>query len=283
MDYQKRFEEIRGFLKSHTYLHELELLERFEEDLSPIYKGWSDELCTLSFDQLRAIENNYETNFIKDSGLYDFIKKAEVLSIIEKRNFESSSIDENIKRKMNQKKVHEISKIKTLLKDSAQKLIIDIGSGAGHLSSALVSDSRESICIDSNKDFQKMGEEKLKRWSPKTLQNIKFITKEIKNRNELSQYINDETLFIGLHSCGPLSSTLVELNPNHLLNFSCCYHKLENEYNLSKRAKESPLWFTNHAKTSAAKGHAFLTEDDFKNKIIVKRFRYTLHYFLKEK
>ena len=283
MDYQKRFEEIRDFLKAHTYLHELELLERFEEDLSPKYKKWSDELGSLSINEILSIENNYEFSFIKDSTLRDFIKTAKDLSKIEQKKLDSPSIDDNIKRKMNKKKVHEISKITSLLKDSTHERIIDIGSGAGHLSSALVNEHRNSICIDSNKDFQSMGEEKLKRWSPKTLESIEFINKEIQNDDQLNQYINKDTLFIGLHSCGALSSTLVQLNPDHLLNFGCCYHKLEKEYNLSAASLNSPIWFTNHAKTSAAKGHAYLSEKDFENKFIVKRFRYTLHYFLKDK
>jgi hypothetical protein len=283
MNYEKRFLEIRDFLKEHTYLHQLEMLERNEQPLSAPYKSWTQELVQLSQSELINIENTYSSQLIINTELKLFIETAKKLIDLPKKDISESKIPQNLKRKLSHKKLHEISTIKTLLKDEDIDQFIDIGSGAAHLSSCILQPHQRSICIDMNKEFQDGGKEKLTRWSPSTLEKIEFVQKEIKTAADLIPFsLNNKSMILGLHACGPLSSSLVKLSPKRLLNLGCCYHKLKDEYNLSAVSQKSPIWFTNHALTSAAKGFSFLTEKDYKQKYKVKTYRYTLHYFLKE-
>jgi hypothetical protein len=283
MNYEKRFLEIRDFLKKYSYLHELEMLQRNESPLNQPYRSWADELCTLSQAELIELENSYSTESIKNTDLKNFLSSIKNLIQLPQRKVDPVTIPKNLKRKLSLKKEHEITMIKSLLKAEDIDLFVDIGSGAGHLSSCLLDENQRSICIDMNRSFQEGGVEKLKRWSPKTLEQIQFVQLEVKNSQDLKQFnLTKNSMVLGLHACGALSSSLVKLKAHRLLNFGCCYHKLKSEYNLSSISKESPIIFTNQALTSAAKGYALLEKEDYDQKYKVKRYRYTLHFFLKE-
>ena len=282
MNYEKRFLEIRDFLKEHQYLHELEMLERYESPLIWPYNEWSDELNSLTTQEILEIENTNNPDLVKNSDLRNFIIKINKLIELPAKKIKELHFSEDLKRKMNKKKVHEIGLINSLLKNEKVSGFIDIGSGAGHLSSVLVNDSRTSICIDLNSEFQKMGLEKLKRWSPATVDKIRFIQFNIKSPKDLEQFGSPNDMTLGLHSCGPLSTQIVKLRSRRMLNFACCYHKLHDEYNISMLASSNPIWFTKHALTSAAKGFAIQSSDEFDQKLRVKKFRYTLHFFLKK-
>lgn len=287
MNYEKRFLEIKEFLKEHEYLHELEMLERCEAPLKEPYSSWVEELAQLSLEELIDLEINKNTEKIKNPEFKSFINQVNTLIKIPQLKLKQTKIDPFLKRKMNAKKVYEIQTLKTLI-DPIEKIttFIDIGSGAGHLSSALIVDQprKKSFCIDLNSEFQSMGKEKLKRWTPDVLTRLQFIKMEISEETKYPfSYHQKNTLIIGLHSCGPLSTYLIKQIPQNILNFGCCYHKLKDEYNLSINACVDPLWFTNHALTSASKTHFKIDQEDYLKKLAVKRYRYTLHYILKEK
>lgn len=295
MDLEKRFCEIRDFLSEFQYLHELEVMERYPYPLKDPYQKWSEVLLQLSDVDIIALECFGDTSSIQKisksdatKGLTEYFKKAWKLSSIPKLELSCEKIPQHLSRKMSQKKVHEVSSIHALLSDKQFSQIIDVGSGAGHLSSILVHDRElKSFCVDMNKEFQEQGVKKLRRWNPELLDKIEFIHFELKKQKLLPfAYKADETLVIGLHSCGPLSTYLVENQAQNfgqkLLNFGCCYHKLTNEYNLSQLAKKSPLTFTNHALTMAAKCHRIFGIEDFNKRNRVKRFRYAFHFYCQE-
>ena len=246
MDLEKRFCEIRDFLSEFQYLHELEVMERYPYPLKDPYQKWSEVLLQLSDVDIIALECFGDTSSIQKisksdatKGLTEYFKKAWKLSSIPKLEQSCEKIPQHLSRKMSQKKVHEVSSIHALLSDKQFSQIIDVGSGAGHLSSILVHDRElKSFCVDMNKEFQEQGVKKLKRWNPELLDKIEFIHFELKKQKLLPfAYKADETLVIGLHSCGPLSTYLVENQAQNfgqkLLNFGCCYHKLTNEYKVT--------------------------------------------------
>ena len=282
MNYEKRFLEIRDFLSNHQYIHELEMLERFEDKISEPYSSWIHQLSKLSQQELLKIENEYNSDLIEDPSLKKFIKTAHDLIQVPHKAVEAEIINKNLQRKMTAKKVYEVALIAGLLKSQEHTHFIDVGSGAGHLSSVLVNNKRSSVCIDQNANFQKMGKDKLKRWSPETLEKIVFSNRKILSHKDLEDY-NKDSMLIGLHSCGALSTSLIQLLPKRILNFGCCYHKISDEYNISELSKKEPLYFTNHAKTSAAKGYSYMSSSEYNEKFQVKRYRYTLHFLLKEK
>jgi hypothetical protein len=278
MNYEKRFCEIRDFLNTHEYLHELELLNRFESKILEPYDSWFDQIRQLTDDQLIEFECNQNTEHISDKNLVSFMNKVKELTTIPVIKVEETQLDQVYKRKMNNKKVHEIQTLKTFI-DSNVKInsFIDVGSGAGHLSQALITNSNKiSLCIDMNAVFQKIGLDKIKRWLPQLSDKITF--KQLEIQSDSKNQFDKKSMLLGLHSCGPLSTHLVQACQKNFLNFGCCYHKLKDEYNISKLAKENPISFTNHALTMAAKGNRDLSITELNKKFIVKKYRYALHF-----
>jgi hypothetical protein len=278
MNYEKRFCEIRDFLLKHEYLHELEMLNRFESTIIEPYDSWFDEVNKLTDEQLIRFESDQDTTFINDKNLIDFmniVKELIQLPIITANEFK---LDQIYKRKMNEKKVHEIQTLKSFVdKNVSVNKFIDIGSGAGHLSQALIFDNnKSSTCIDMNHEYQKIGIEKINRWLPHLKDRIKFKQLEIDSSSLKS--FKEESMILGLHSCGPLSTYIIETCNEHTLNLGCCYHKLKDEYNISLLSKKLPVKFSIEALTMAAKGHKNFSIKDQSRKYKVKKYRYTLHF-----
>lgn len=278
MNYEKRFCEIRDFLLKHEYLHELEMLNRFESTITEPYNSWFDEVNNLTNEQLILFESNQDTTNIYVENLIHFMNTVKELIQIPIITANEFKLDQVYKRKMNEKKVHEIQTLKSFIdKNVSVNKFIDIGSGAGHLSQALISDNiKSSTCIDMNHEYQKIGVEKINRWLPHLKDRIKFKQLEIDSSSLKS--FKEESMILGLHSCGPLSTYIIETCNEHTLNLGCCYHKLKDEYNISLLSKKLPIKFTSHALTMAAKGHKSYSIEDQIRKYKVKMFRYTLHY-----
>lgn len=284
MNYEKRFNAIKDFLKEHEYLYQKEMLNHYPEKLKPPYHDWVCELDDFSFQDLLELESNYSTQRISDIGFIHFIKECEKLCDIPYYNTNETIISNELKRKLTPKKIHEIQNIKSYvatLKDI--NTIVDIGSGAGHLSCALVDGSdKNSVCIDMDKKLQTSGQKKINLWLSHLKDKIKFINHKVTSENICPVTIKDNFLVIGLHSCGALSTHIIKSAPQKVLNFSCCYHKLYDEYNLSKIAKVDALSFSNHALTMAAKCNSTYQVQDIEKKFLVKRFRYPIHFYYRD-
>ena len=282
MDYEKRFEQIREHLKAHEYLHSMEMMDRYPHRLSALYDEWVNELLPLSLEELLEFERDFDTSKLKSLEFIDFVNKCKELSKVPFKNEYETKLAQNLTRKLTPKKQHEVQTIKTYVGNLKKiESIVDIGSGAGHLSCALVANTKmQSYCLDMNSEFQEQGKKKINHWLPELKEQIHFIPHKLEANKVYPFDINaDTTLTIGLHSCGPLSTYIIESKPKHLINFACCYHKMNNEYNISLKAQKSPLHFTNHALTMAAKCLGTNKIDDLATKYAVKRFRYPIHFF----
>lgn len=282
MDYEKRFEQIREHLRVHEYLHSTEMMDRYPNKLPAPYDDWVKELIPLTVDELLEFERDFDTSKLKSKDLISFVKNCKVLSEIPLIKEEETKLSQNLTRKLSPKKQHEIQTIKTYVNNlNYIDNIIDIGSGAGHLSCALVANTAiQSYCLDMNSEFQEQGKKKINHWLPELKEKVHFIPHKLEAEKRYPFEINpNSTLTIGLHSCGPLSTYIVQSKPKNLLNFGCCYHKMIDEYNISATSKENAIHFTNHALTMAAKCMGTKTVDDLKTKYFVKRFRYPVHFF----
>ena len=96
--------------------------------------------------------------------------------------------------------------------------------------------------------------------------------------------IKEDSLTIGLHSCGDLGTSLIkELGSKkscELLLFSCCYHKIDQGQNLSLAALKNPMHFSSNALHLASRSGKIITKIDLAKRKRFKRHRYSLHYFL---
>lgn len=285
MNLEKRFEQLRNFLEEYQFLHELEVLERYPLKMG-IFDEWAQEMKTFTKDQLIQFENSPHPQMIKDPEFKLFIEQIHKLQHIPKKQFNPQKIPQSISQKMSLKKQHEIGVIKEEIKDKKIKHLIDIGSGAGHLSSYLLWDSNlKSLCIDQSSEFQKIGKKKLSKYHPDILERLSFQTCTFTPSTPLES--KKHGMIIGLHACGDLTPIIIkkfiDSENEYLLSYGCCFHKLTPQYiNLSKQAKESPLILSNHSLTLAAKGYKPKTSQELTFRDQVKKYRYGLHIYLKD-
>lgn len=287
--FKKRFLEISDFLKNYKIIHEVEFLKRYPEEYPKFILPWIEELIPWSFPELASFESTSDKNMVKNPSFKIFLDQIDYLSNIGQLKVNETILPSEYLRKMNIKKRHEIQTLKSLIdSDSQSDYLIDIGGGAGHLSCALLyQNKKESLCLDLNSDLKTSGERKVKRWLPQIEKQIIFSTAVFDDSTNLPHNFSpNETTLIGLHSCGSLSTSIIKRavqdSYKGLYNFGCCYHKLIDEYNISMLAKEFGVKLTNNALHLAGRSGTIVSEQDLKTRFKVKRFRYSLHYFLND-
>lgn len=286
MNLEKRFIEISEFLKSHSQLTDQEALDHYP-NLPVKYIDWIKEIRELNTSERIELENDLAADLIKNESYRTFLARIKELISIEKSEIPVFEFDKKLRTKISLKKQHEISVIDHYLKTKRFSRIIDIGSGAGHLSTNLISKNQKTAkCIDASSEFQKIGIDKLKKIAPEILARMTFEKMEVNESSKIN--INIDDMLIGLHACGDLSVHLIKsFCSNHngqLLNYGCCYHKLSpKNYNLSNVAKKSQIKLNTFSLTLSAKGHRPQTPKDLTKKLRVKTFRYALHMLNKSK
>ena len=96
----------------------------------------------------------------------------------------------------------------------------------------------------------------------------------------------ENSICIGLHTCGPLANSIIKASTinkqNQLLNFGCCYSKLEpgEKVGISQASKKYPLPLSKYALTLATRAHTGLNWDEYLLKKKVKEYRYGIHLFI---
>lgn len=192
------------------------------------------------------------------------------------------------------KKQHEIRKLAPLINAIYQSgglhKLVDIGGGIGLLAQTLVNQYGHRVTsVDLDPVMQKTGFERHRKTArnPNNLveyQNVKVQ----RGDNEFSRLISPGTMTVGLHTCGPLAVAQLEASAqqkaNGVVNFGCCYHKMgdnDGSQNISRFAQEeTPLHLSQFALTLASRAHLKLPEKDYNFKLMVKCFRYALHFLL---
>ncbi len=288
--YQDRFIALSQFLKSYSDLHALEFLKKYPKEYPSYMASWLKELGSWNFAQIAELESFPHETLVQDKDFKIFLKTIRELTDVEVETTAETPLNPGLLRKLNPKKKHEIQTLKTIvdgLKETST--IIDIGGGVGHLSCALISQSdKRSLCVDINKELQTLGAKKINNWLAEEANQIHFITENFGHESDLRfDFDAAQSTILGLHSCGSLSTSLIKYSIKNkiknIINFSCCYHKLTNQYNISMLSKAHGLLLTNNALHLAGRSSAVVDEGIIKSRYQFKRFRYSLHYFLHDR
>ncbi len=298
MNEEVRFEKITELLTQYENIWRYEILETYPNHLHHYDREWIDELSKMSDEQLYQVDIKGSSKDITNTSFKDYLSTIMDLSYVE-----YEEIPEEIKypswafHKVKQKKVHEIQVISHLLKNikdvSGFKKVVDIGGGVGHMSRTLAHyHGIPCVSLDINKDFQDIGKKRLQKFPlPKNANEVEFITHDFsKNLNEslTKKIFSKDSFSIGLHTCGPLANHHLDIHlkeqTSGILNFGCCYNRLNPslDLNLSQKAKENPINFSDFSLTLSARGHDSMDIEDFKFKKRVKYYRYGLHLLLTE-
>ncbi len=191
------------------------------------------------------------------------------------------------------KKNHEIACILKFLEkqEPSWEQLLDIGGGAGHLARHIAAQwSLDTVSIDREALFQQEGLRLLQRrpWKNLIQKPFQFVTGIFPDCLETSDAWNPHrpTLSVGLHTCGPLAWEHLKLVSEHVvvLNFGCCYDKLQLEKDLEQSvvARENPMGWTAEALFLMTRGGKERGFDDFRFQHRVQLYRFALHHFLQD-
>ncbi|MCB9061678.1 MAG: methyltransferase [Halobacteriovoraceae bacterium] len=293
MDLYKYFSDIRNILLTNENLWRHEVLNEYPTSLEMYDQEFVKEIRNLNSDDKYRLDAFHDESVLKKGKLKDLIIQLQKLSngIPKQRQ-----IQEDFPRfafvKVNKKKKHELQSlcpyIGLLNKDKKYLKAIDVGGGVGHLSRFLAHYYQiEAFCIDMDSSLQNTGENRIDKYSlPPNAKNVNFRLEKFPSKS--SKYILDnQSLVLGLHSCGNLSNHLLKsavLNQaKTVINFGCCYLKMDakKDFPISKFAKDGdPINLCKYSLTLATRSHASMTRTQFENKKQVKFYRYGLHLFL---
>lgn len=282
-----RFQEIFHFLKKYQSVHEREYLRRYPNSYEDFINPWIDELMDWDLKQLADFESYPNEANVNDIEFKLYLRQIKTLTDIEKQIIKETQLAPEYLRRLNPKKKHEVQTLRTFIDEHSQtQTLIDIGGGAGHLSCALLGNTdKRSICVDMDSKLQDGGLNKIQKWHPHIKDQIKFVERFFNSETQLDEkYDENQSSVIGLHSCGPLSTSLiqygVENDLKEIISLGCCYHKLVDEYNISEAGKNNNLKFTDNALHLAGRSSAVIDELDLQKRFKIKSYRYALHYFL---
>lgn len=258
--------------------------------------AWIELLDSKSDKELHQIDGKNNPVSLSGTEVGQFIKEIQELISWPKEKIEPVKLPAWAYKKVKEKKQHEIDCLREIIIPLKEKIgfrrMADIGGGVGNLSRIMAHyHGLPSTCLDMNEDFIKKGIKRTHKYPKPSgaaeLSFEKFYFGQ-ENREIIKKYFSNDTITLGLHTCGPLAlehiNEFQENNALAMLNFGCCYSKLEpiKQTNISSFAKENPLNYSLHALTLATRSHSSMTFENFKLKERVKSYRYSLELFLKE-
>ncbi|OUR99907.1 hypothetical protein A9Q84_02435 [Halobacteriovorax marinus] len=297
LNFKQHFDQLTEFLKPYEGMWNEELLDDYPRHMAPYQDSWIDELSALSKEQLWRFDCFLETEHIQNPEILELSKKRKDLIELEQfKIYEKKSYTEWAFKKVKEKKRHEISLITSLITelndDHSFSHTTDIGGGVGHLARILAHYCGiKTKTIDIEADFQKSGIKRANAYPlPKGANDLEFINMNFigdKDQEIMKNVFSKDSLTLGLHTCGPLANALIEthitMGTKILLNFGCCYLKMnpETDVNLSQYAKQgNHLKLKKWALTMASRGYTSMNFNEYLLKERVKSFRYSLQLLL---
>jgi hypothetical protein len=284
--------KMQSFLHQHQLMWEDEILYRYPHHEAGYPQEFIDEMMNMPEGHLYRLGALSEyKGTISLPAHKEFYQEVEELSQVPKLLLDETKLsqDKLPYRKIKGKKEHELKHILGLLEELKWPFehVLDVCGGMGHLSQIVSHHfNTQGTCVDKCEEFLSRGKERYHHWGSSR---IDYQTQDVlKDQFPLSPELAKKTLSMGLHTCGPLAVRQLQLSRElqipWLINFGCCYSKLENfdDYHLSAFAKEHPFKLSLPALTVAT--HSFMAIDRklWEFKFVVKHFRYAIHIFIFE-
>lgn len=293
MDLKSRLKTIHDFLKPYQSIWQNEIMLLYPDAFRDYPPGSLAELEGISDKaDLISLEKKESAGIIHTPKLQAFYQEIQRLTFFPAiAPLPAIAENQETWRSITPKKKHEIKSLAPLihqhyLKYNIEK-IIDIGGGVGLLSQTLTcAYPLRIISLDQDRKLQLAGESRQKKYG-KALHNVQFKTIAIsEDAPDFLQQLTPQTMSLGLHTCGPLANSQVKGSAqkkiSSIINLGCCYHKLhDQDQNLSSYARTyAPLIMNNFTLTLAAQSRKKMNEKDHDFKLMVKRYRYALHFML---
>ncbi len=274
-------------------------MNEYPETIGDYPAEWIDLLDSLSETELFDVDCKRDIPALAGSRFREFVQTIKELSDIPKiAPAPELPLEMWAFHGVKKKKKHEIQKIVPVLKKIRDQrpfeYVVDIGGGVGHLSRVLSHYHQiPSISIDQNTEFQEIGKERLNKFRKLdgardvTFLNLTF--GKASDEDKVKSVFHNRSMSLGLHTCGALANKLIQNTVEHhsmgLLNFGCCYYRMnpETDFPLSRFYQENNFTKLNLFGLSlATRSHAAMDFETYRTKERVKNYRYALHLFLLE-
>lgn len=242
---------------------------------------WIKQINRLTNEELLDFDANRNYKLLKDPDWIDFCQNLKRLTA-----FESVSMQKhNLETLGNIKKKHEFNQLYTLLKPSAHKTAFDFGGGVGNLANFL--ESKLSIQVNVLERDDKLieaGKLKMSKQTPPS--RVKFFKTDINSNSDIP-YLHNSEFAIGLHTCGSFATDMFKVciknKVQSIINFGCCYSKIENEdYNLSSIANKN-LTLNSRALSCATLGFSKVDPQIYQYRIRIMDYKYSLYNWVYQK
>jgi hypothetical protein len=183
------------------------LLQEHPVSLGPYRREWLEEL--LSYDDEMLFRFDQTGQLPAHSSLYSHLEPLSRLLGRIPRFTQQIDLPESTKHGLSAKKVHEFLALLAVfseLNDLKAVPLIDWGGWKGHFASLLAQAGYETVySVDCDPNLQELGQAKYG-------SQVRFIATEIEDSGhslaQLESQLAQPYTSVGLHACGPLSSTL---------------------------------------------------------------------------
>ncbi len=297
MNLKERFLQITEFLQLYQNIWENEIMLMYPTPLEGYPLEWVEELAQIRTkpDVIR-LEKKDVYDYIKTPALISFYQKIEELVDVPFIQ-EHPAMPENHYTFLYviPKKQHEIRKLAPVVNAFKHHhqidKIVDIGGGIGLLAQSLCNEYNLPVTtLDMDPILQKTGSERHQKNAKNPGNLVQYINVKVdENEPIFRELLTSESMTLGLHTCGSLANSQIrasaKLGVKGLINFGCCYIKLEGDpigQNISKFAQSMPYQAQmNHfALTLSCRAHRKMNDKDYDLKQKVKLYRYAIHMLL---
>lgn len=271
---------------------------RYPEPLVGYPEEWINELIQFSNkEDIMKIEKKEVSSLLKSPELLSYYKRIEELCALPEAEALPPMPEEHFTwLYVTPKKTHEIRKLSPhvakLYEEKTFKQVVDIGGGIGLLAQTLSNQFQLNVCsVDMDPILQETGRERNRKNAKSPNHLVQYHNFKVEENGEFEKLLTPDSLSVGLHTCGSLALDIIRSHVKNrvrgLINFGCCYHKLDNVpgfQNLSSFAQEEgQIWLSKFALTLSCRAHKKLSEKDYDLKQKVKFYRYAFHILLHEK
>lgn len=241
---------------------------------------WIQDAIELSEENKVRFDAKREFDLIQDAAWTETINTIKQLSSFP----QSSKATYQLKVIGKQKKQHEFQRLYNLLATDKNKKTVDFGGGVGNLAYFLEQNLKMDVnVLEQNQELIKKGLLRSKRNNF----NANFTPVRIEKLPVEIDSIKESQLAIGLHTCGNFTTNMLRnCVHNHapkIINFGCCYSKIENnDYNLCQLSNKN-LHFNGRALSAATLGFSQIDKDRYYYRLKIMRFKFTFYHFLYQK
>ncbi|WP_093524396.1 methyltransferase [Stigmatella erecta] len=291
MNCRDRLEALTGLLRPWSGLWSRSILQNWPESLAAYPEAWLSYAESLDEAGERLLDHGALPGAPPPS-LYSLLLALHELTGLPWHQGVQSLTAADMQG-LTAKKTHELERVLSLLGQRTQAIrqAVDIGGGMGHLARLCVRTFDWTFhSIDRDAALQEKGRDWLRRARMLPRDKLCFIHAAVEEGPQPGidpLFSGQDSASIGLHTCGPLALTQIRKSQKagFLLNFGCCYDKLEptRDHPVSRFGAAHPLPFTRHALALTARGRHQKTEAEFALMKRVYAQRFALDLLLRRK